>query len=382
MRLGERQKRNLQVLQDLATSTHGFRIGGVSKDGQNMEPATAIGPNAPPCSNGIYDYSAANSHVAGGSVAQSKVGSLGEPSQLPISLLSTELQPQSLPMMKMPPTPESSQEHSILSQLIEEEGLMLNEKTRIHILQKKITLQSILQAGLKALSHEASSDVDHTSSSDNEERGVITRGIKLRTDRILLLQNANTVHAPLLPDIHRNNFRIKQILYVAACVANSDVLGANIRPENCDDVESPFYRENISRSAAETICATEFKDLKTHLQPCAMQVMHKHHPYIDVLPFPTFRERVIRLAYVDEPLIDEDDLCNDLQNDGLVCWGSSLGGGSAAMGSGAPWDIRSWEAQPWFLKKWWILIGGTEGEIYKQTQWWCEMRGERLCNPW
>lgn len=81
-------------------------------------------------------------------------------------------------------------------------------------------------------------------------------------------------------------------------------------------------------------------------------------------------------------MIDEDDLCADLQNDGLICWGSSLGGGSAAMGSGAPWDARSWEAQSWFLRKWWILIGGAEGEIYKQTRWWCEMRGERFCNPW
>jgi len=110
--------------------------------------------------------------------------------------------------------------------------------------------------------------------------------------------------------------------------------------------------------------------------------MYRHHPYIDVLPFPTFRERLIKLACAGEPMIDEDELCKDLENDGLICWGSSLGGGSAAMGSGAPWDLRSWEAQDWFMKKWWILIGGAEGEIYKQTQWWCEMRGERSYYPW
>lgn len=110
--------------------------------------------------------------------------------------------------------------------------------------------------------------------------------------------------------------------------------------------------------------------------------MYRHHPYIDVLPFPTFRERLITLACAKEPTIDEDELCKDLENDGLICWGSSLGGGSTAVGSGAPWDIRSWEAQGWFMKKWWILIGGAEGEIYKQTQWWCEMRGERSCYPW
>jgi hypothetical protein len=81
-------------------------------------------------------------------------------------------------------------------------------------------------------------------------------------------------------------------------------------------------------------------------------------------------------------MIDEDELCLDLLNDGLICWGSSIGGGNKAIGSGAPWDPRSWEAQSWFMKKWWIVIGGVEGEIYKQTEWWCELRGDRSCYPW
>jgi hypothetical protein len=34
------------------------------------------------------------------------------------------------------------------------------------------------------------------------------------------------------------------------------------------------------------------------------------------------------------------------------------------------------------MKKWWIVIGGVEGEIYKQTEWWCELRGDRSCYPW
>jgi hypothetical protein len=381
MGLGERQKRNLQALQEIATSTHGFRMGGGSKDAQDMDPTVAIGTNAPLGLDGTYEYSLTHSHIAGDSAAQSMVGSLGEPGQSPSRFLGTAQQPQFFPKTNQPLTPESLQEHNILSQLIEEEGIVLDEKTKIHILEKKITLQSILKAGLKALSHETSADIDCPSSYGNGE-GSANSNTALRTDRILLLQNASTAQAPFLPDIHRNNFRIKQILFVAACVANGAALGTTLGPTDCDDVESPFFCENISRSTAETVCASEFTNLKTHLRPCATQLMHKHHPYIDVLPFPTFRERVIKLAYVDEPLIDEEDLCNDLQNDGLVCWGSSLGGGSAAIGSGAPWDIRSWEAQPWFLRKWWILIGGAEGEIYKQTQWWCEVRGERSCYPW
>jgi hypothetical protein len=196
------------------------------------------------------------------------------------------------------------------------------------------------------------------------------------------VRNANKEYAASLPDAPRNNIRIKQVLFVAACVANASSLGLSLDGLDCDSAESPFFRNSVSESAAKTACLSDFLDLKTHLRPCATQLMHRHHPYIDVLPFPTFRERLIKFACAKEPMIDEDDLCKDLENDGLICWGSSLGGGSAAMGSGAPWDIRSWEAQDWFIKKWWILIGGAEGEIYKQTQWWREMRGERSCYPW
>jgi hypothetical protein len=168
-----------------------------------------------------------------------------------------------------------------------------------------------------------------------------------------------------------------------ACMANGRALGVNVDNRNCNDcVDSPFFRSSMSESAAKKACGKEFSYLKTDLRPCVTQLTHMHHPYIDVLPFPTFRERVIKLAYVDQPIIDEEDLHNDVSNDGLICWGSSMGGECGAIGSGAPWDIRSWEAQPWFLNKWWILLGGVEGQVYKQTQWWREIRGERSCYPW
>lgn len=202
---------------------------------------------------------------------------------------------------------------------------------------------------------------------------------QLRTDKILLLQYMNR---DALPDIRRNNIRIKQVLFTAACLANASALGFSSDSATCDNAESPFFRRSVSEDVAKAACLSSFNELKECLRPCVTQMMYSHHPYIDVLPFPTFRERIIKLAYIESPMIDEDDLGNDLQNDGLICWGSSLGGGSVATGSGAPWDIRSWEAQPWFLRKWWILIGGVEGEIYKQTQWWREMRGERSCQPW
>lgn len=70
-------------------------------------------------------------------------------------------------------------------------------------------------------------------------------------------------------------------------------------------------------------------------------------------------------------IFDETDLTRDMDKGGIVCWGAD-----SRAGSGTPWDHRSWEFRPWFLKKWWMLTGGMEGEIGKQSAWWAEMRGE------
>jgi hypothetical protein len=358
----------LQVLQDIAESN--FLIDHANKDDRNIQPRMGICTNASPEVDGVHDASLTHSHLRVFTEVESRDGLFG-----------ADKQPQSFPVMRLPLAPESSQGHCIIGPLLQQEGLVLDEKTRLQISEKKIDLQSILKAGLKALSHETLVDADCSTSHDNGE-GCATNSTQLRTDKLLVLQNANKEYVASLPDIRRNNIRIKQVLFIAACVANASSLGLPLEGLNYDGAESPFFRDSVSESAAKTASLSDFPDLKTHLRPCATQLMYRHHPYIDVLPFPTFRERLIKLACAEEPMVDEDELCKDLQNDGLICWGSSLGGRSAVTGSGAPWDIRSWEAQDWFMKKWWILIGGAEGEIYKQTQWWCEMRGERSCYPW
>jgi Domain of unknown function (DUF3425) len=337
--------------------------------------------NASPDVDGVQNASLTHVNLRAFTEAESRDGSFGRTGQSRGSSFGADEQHQSFPIIGLPLTPESSQEYGITSQLLQQAGLVLDDETRFQILEKKIDLRGILKAGLKALSHETLEDANFSTSHDDRE-GCITNSTHLRTDKILVVQNASKEYMVSLPDIRRNNIRIKQVLFVAACVTNASSLGLSVDGLSCDSADSPFFRSTVSDSAAKIACLSDFLDLKTHLRPCAAQLMYRHHPYIDVLPFPTFRERLITLACAKEPTIDEDELCKDLENDGLICWGSSLGGGSAAMGSGAPWDIRSWEAQGWFIKKWWTLIGGAEGEIYKQTKWWCEMRGERSCYPW
>jgi hypothetical protein len=371
----------LQILQDITGSRDGFLIDHVNKGARNIEFGLDVCNNASPEVDGAHDASLTHSHLGAFTEAGSRDGSFGRTGQSRGGLFGTDEQHQSFPIIGLPLAPESSQEEGVIGQLLQQAGLVLDGETRLQILEKKIDLRSILKTGLKALLHETLEDAD-CSTSHGDREGCATNSTQLRTDKILVVQNASKEYTAALPDIPRNTIRIKQVLFVAACVANASSLGISLEGLNCDSAESPFFRSSVSDSAAKAACLSDFPDLKTHLRPCAAQLMHRHHPYIDVLPFPTFRERLITLTCAKEPMIDEDELCKDLENDGLICWGSSLGGGSAAMGSGAPWDIRSWEAQSWFIKKWWILIGGAEGEIYKQTQWWCEMRGERSCYPW
>ncbi|GAD97471.1 conserved hypothetical protein [Paecilomyces variotii No. 5] len=141
---------------------------------------------------------------------------------------------------------------------------------------------------------------------------------------------------------------------------------------------SPFFQPGISKETAEEICSVNFANVKPFLRPVPSQIMKSHYSYMDTIPFPSFRERAIGMICTNPPMIDEEELFQDLLHDGLICWASDPTKASCFETSSAPWDLRSWEAQPWFLKKWWILVGGTQSEIYRQTVWWREMRGETI----
>ena len=66
----------------------------------------------------------------------------------------------------------------------------------------------------------------------------------------------------------------------------------------------------------------------------------------------------------------------------LVCWGGAGIGqkdrndSTGYASTGTPWDVRSWEAKVWFLKKYWTLLGGEDGELVRQSEWWRSTRGE------
>ena len=188
-----------------------------------------------------------------------------------------------------------------------------------------------------------------------------------------VLQHEQTYDFTALPSPQRNHIRINQVSFLGACLANLNMLGVSSQAASYDDCTSPFFQPGLSagRSARPSSAnKSVFRHLKPDLQPRPAQIFFNHHPYIDVIPFPVFREQVITLLSLATPCFDEDELCMDLLNDGLICWGNNSDGGS-----GAPWDARSWEVTPWFMKKWWMILGGKSGAIYQQTQWWREIRG-------
>ena len=166
---------------------------------------------------------------------------------------------------------------------------------------------------------------------------------------------------------YRNVLRIARLSYFAAFFANFSSLGFDFSVFLDETSLSPFCGQNSSD--------VDNSDIPIHLRPVASQFTVSHHPYIDSLPFPTFRRRALAALAADPPLLDEDDLCIDLMlNDGLVCWGSVDNG----VDHGTPWDCHSWEAKEWFLQKWWWLVGGQDSELFQSSRWWASQRGERI----
>lgn len=101
------------------------------------------------------------------------------------------------------------------------------------------------------------------------------------------------------------------------------------------------------------------RSLPSTLPPAIAPTVHQqivpHQPYIDMLPWASLRDRVLKSSMVS----DELDLLRDLE--GLEVWGLT------------PWDPMGWEVGPEFVTKWWFLI---DDQILRATNFWRRQRGE------
>ncbi|KAH6898279.1 hypothetical protein B0T10DRAFT_472192 [Thelonectria olida] len=163
-----------------------------------------------------------------------------------------------------------------------------------------------------------------------------------------------------------------------ALFANCFALGmADIAPMLVDDGWSIFgLGPDIAYHPSQlSVVRAKFRNLAPALQPTDKQLTFAHHPYIDVIPYKAFRDKVLEALDHEQPLLDEDILCEDLLT-GLTCWGSQQN--ALGMGAAVPWDVRSWEPSLWFLNKYRDLVGGWEDEMWKGARTWHSMRGERV----
>ncbi|PYI11953.1 hypothetical protein BO78DRAFT_402706 [Aspergillus sclerotiicarbonarius CBS 121057] len=184
-------------------------------------------------------------------------------------------------------------------------------------------------------------------------------------------------------DPYANNLRIDRACTIAALYTLGTHLGITEEVLCAEEALSPFFRpstglaDDMAKANMISTVQGGFKALKPDLRPNMEQITVEHHPFIDILPFPTLRKNLI----THQEGIDEDEFFHDMLT-GLVCWGGAgigrrdrhLSTGYASTGT--PWDVRSWEAKVWFLKKYWTLLGGDEGELVRQSEWWRSIRGD------
>ncbi|KAF2654656.1 hypothetical protein K491DRAFT_758764 [Lophiostoma macrostomum CBS 122681] len=170
--------------------------------------------------------------------------------------------------------------------------------------------------------------------------------------------------------IPRDSFiRIHGYCYIKACIENAISMGydfsiARASPDNGDCLRSVWHQSTAPylNSAPHVLTvASQTPDLA----PSANQLQYTHDLYIDCLPFPDLREKIMALRAVTPKVFDEYDFKCDIHfHEAFKCWGPT------------PWEKRSWEVQAWFLKKWWMITGGEYGELGNLSRWWRILRGQ------
>jgi len=110
--------------------------------------------------------------------------------------------------------------------------------------------------------------------------------------------------------------------------------------------------------------------LPTTWRPTATQLMMPHHPLIDLLPWPTARDRILCiLSLPDEarPPAARGDLAlvnfaYDIEDgsEGIRIWG------------GDPYDETCWEVGQLAFSKWWFIF---ERSVIERSNYWRALRG-------
>ncbi|CAI6079873.1 unnamed protein product [Clonostachys chloroleuca] len=107
--------------------------------------------------------------------------------------------------------------------------------------------------------------------------------------------------------------------------------------------------------------------MASYLRPTSLQLTVKHHPWIDLWPFPRMRDNILNLG--EE--YDDTELCLDLIED--YCGPSGMSGFRVW---GDPWNPENWGISEEFLTEWGWVVAGCR-ELLIATDYWRERRGEQ-----
>ncbi|KAI8402903.1 hypothetical protein FOFC_16332 [Fusarium oxysporum] len=146
-----------------------------------------------------------------------------------------------------------------------------------------------------------------------------------------------------------------------AIADNATVIGFPKESLCRDEFISPFYQTGPIQIPS--------PNCPTSLQPTSLQRSTAHHPWIDLFPFPKFRDNVLR--GMQKGLFDDDELCGDL----LGVEGAGVGEQPSLLVWTIAWDARGWEVNAAFVKKWGSLIQDCP-EIMDSTNHWRRKRGQ------
>ncbi|CAH0032821.1 unnamed protein product [Clonostachys rhizophaga] len=140
-------------------------------------------------------------------------------------------------------------------------------------------------------------------------------------------------------------------------------------------VYSPSLFTDASGTVSDTIISPlaipaatlAFSSMASHLRPTSLQLTVKHHPWIDLWPFPRMRDNILNRG--EE--YDDTELCLDLVEN--YCGPSEMSGFRVW---GDPWNPENWEISEEFLTKWgWVVAGCSE--LLIATDYWREWRGDK-----
>ncbi|PGH32023.1 hypothetical protein GX50_05217 [[Emmonsia] crescens] len=113
------------------------------------------------------------------------------------------------------------------------------------------------------------------------------------------------------PDPYANNARIETVCTISTLHTVGMHVGITKEMICADSSIPPFFRSSSGLGLGDEvvkknmICAVQriFKTLKPDLRLSSQQITIQHHPYIDILPFPTLRNNFI--THQEE--VDEDE---------------------------------------------------------------------------